>query len=122
MQGVCQPLMQPFQFQMNIGMKPNVCLIGCTDENPTSRVCRQSLQASHICVEASLRRVLLGLAEALASGSAATTGGMGRFCFSVKPRHADPSVRITSKAGNRRLLKPIKLQAYGLLGSQLTAK
>jgi hypothetical protein len=68
------------------------------------------------------RRVLLGLAEALASGLAATTGGMGRAFFSVKPRHAVPSVRNTSRAGNRRLLKPIKLQAYGFVWSQLTAK
>ena len=122
MQGMCQPLMQPFQFQMNLEMKPNVCVILYSDENPTSRECRQSLQASHICVEASLRREPMGLAVALAEGLAATTGDMGRAFFSVKPRHAVPSVRNTSRAGNSRLLKPIKLQAYGLVWSQLTAK
>jgi len=40
MQGMCQPLMQPFQFQMNLNMKPNVSVVRFRDENPTSRVCR----------------------------------------------------------------------------------
>ena len=111
MQGVCQPLMQPFQFQMNVEMKPNVCVIAYSDENPTSWVCRQSLQASHICVDASLRRVLLGLATTFSLDFATAACGLGRACFSVKPKHAVPSVRNTSMAGKTRLLKPIKWQA-----------
>jgi hypothetical protein len=92
-------------------MKPNVLVFGDRDENPTWRVCRQSPQASHICVDEGLRRSRAGLSEALTSGATAANLGLGRFRFSVNPKQGLPSVRNTSMAGKTRLLKPIKRQA-----------
>ena len=84
---------------------------------------RHRPQACHRRVE--LGRVAVGGVSGFALAAAADAGvgaAVGALVLGANPRQCWPSMRKTSMAGSTGVLKPRRWQAYGMRGSQLTAK